>query len=146
MFPGWIPTIKRSALNMFPLLGRDASLSLSSRVKAWSHLKTHWLGNKCTARTMNVPLFNSFLCCKMSGGTKAGVRILKHQTSPPPSTRCDPVLLCRDMFYPSQGCEAHERRPKCKLFMCVEWGIKKRLFCMLLPFKTFLKICECIAA
>lgn len=69
-----------SAINMLPLLGRDRSLSLSSRAWAWSHLKNHGLGNKCTVRTMNVPLFNSFLCCKMSAGTKASVRILKHQT------------------------------------------------------------------
>lgn len=70
------------------------SQSLSSRAQAWSHLKTHWLGNKCTARTMNVPLFNSFLCCKMSVGTKAGVRILKTPKPPPPLTCCGPCAVC----------------------------------------------------
>lgn len=88
-----------SAINMLPLLGRDRSLSLSSRAWAWSHLKNHGLGNKCTVRTMNVPLFNSFLCCKMSAGTKASVRILKHQTLILHRSIVIPVLQCSDVSY-----------------------------------------------
>lgn len=88
-----------SAINMLPLLGRDRSLSLSSRAWAWSHLKNHGLGNKCTVRTMNVPLFNSFLCCKTSAGTKASVRILKHQTLILHWSTVIPVLQCGDVSY-----------------------------------------------
>ena len=34
-------------------------------------LKNNWLADTCTVRIMNVSLWNTFLCCKMSALTKA---------------------------------------------------------------------------
>lgn len=38
-------------------------------------LKHHWLGNTCTVKIMNVPLFNTFPCCKIDPWTWTSVRI-----------------------------------------------------------------------
>lgn len=81
---------------------------------------------------MNVPLFNGFLCCKMSVGTKAGVRILKHRALLLPLTCCGPCAV-GTCFTPD--CEVSERRPKFKLLIFAEWVIKN----MLLTIRLLLK-------
>lgn len=54
----------------------QGEISESLRSTGLVSLKNHWLGNTCTVRIMNVPLFSTFLCCKTSAWIKMSVRHL----------------------------------------------------------------------